>query len=193
MTNEEIFLEMENFAKENKVPIMLKDSINYLMDFIKKRDIKNILEIGSAIGYSAMKMASVSSFVKTIEKDEKRFQLAKNYIEKSILSSKIELILSDALDLEIKENYDLILIDAAKSKNLLFLDKFKKNLNNGGYIIIDNIDFHNLTGKSSEIKSRRLRSLVKKIEKFVDYLKNQNEFKVIKIEIGDGLVLLERI
>ena len=84
----------------------------------------------------------------------------------------------------------MILIDAAKGKNIEFIEKFRKNLKKDGVIFIDNVDFHGLVGKSDEIKSRNLRSLVRKIEKFLDFLENQNEFKVIKIGKGDGLIIL---
>ena len=88
--------------------------------------------------------------------------------------------------------YDLIVIDAAKSQNRRFLDKFKNNLNKDGIIIIDNLDFHGMVGKSSEIKSRNLRQMVRKIEKFLDYLDNQNEFDVEYIEVGDRLGVCKR-
>ena len=77
-----ILKEMEEYATLNNVPIMLKDGINYLTDYIKENNIKNILEIGTAIGYSASKMALVSKDIKvtTIERDKDRYLLAINYI-----------------------------------------------------------------------------------------------------------------
>ena len=81
----------------------------------------------------------------------------------------------------------MVIIDAAKSQNRRFLDKFKNNIKDNGIIIIDNLDFHGYVGKSSEIKSRNLRQMVRKIEKFIDYLNNQNEFDVEYIEVGDKL------
>ena len=76
--------QIENYAKENKVPIMLPDGIEYLCNYIKENKIKNILEIGTAIGYSAIKMALTSDNVKvtTIEKDEERYNLALENIKK---------------------------------------------------------------------------------------------------------------
>ena len=88
----------------------------------------------------------------------------------------------------------VVTTDTQKFKgNKEFLDKFKSNLNENGYIIIDNMDFHGLVGKSMTIEKRRLRSLVKKIENFIKYMEEQTEFKVTKIDKGDGLYLLERI
>ena len=83
-------------------------------------------------------------------------------------------------------------MDAAKGKNLEFINKYKDNLNEGGIFIIDNVDFHGLVGKSNEIKSRNLRALVRKIERFLNYLDNQNEYEVSKINVGDGLIVLRR-
>ena len=87
--------------------------------------------------------------------------------------------------------YDLIIIDAAKSQNKRFLDKYKSNLNKNGIIIVDNLDFHGYVGKSSEIKSRNLRQMVRKIEKFLDYLNTQEEFSVEYLEVGDRMCLLK--
>jgi predicted O-methyltransferase YrrM len=88
--------------------------------------------------------------------------------------------------------YDLIIIDAAKSQNRRFLDKYKSNLNDNGIIIIDNLDFHGYVGKSKEIKSRNLRQMVRKIEKFLEYLDTQDEFSVEYIEVGDRLGVCKR-
>ena len=81
----------------------------------------------------------------------------------------------------------MLIIDAAKSQNRRFLDKFKNNIKDSGIIIIDNLDFHGYVGKSSEIKSRNLRQMVRKIEKFRDYLDNSSEYNVEYIEVGDTI------
>ena len=130
--------------------------------------------------------------ITSIERDEERYNIAVKNVELSNLNN-ITLIKGDALDITITDKFDLIFIDAAKGKNKDFLDKFKSNLNENGYIIIDNMDFHGLVGKSKTIEKRRLRSLVKKIENFIKYMEEQTEFKVTKIDKGDGLYLLERI
>lgn len=192
MNTNSFFSVIEEYAEKENVPIMKKDSIDYLLEFIRKNNIKDVLEIGSAIGYSALKISTTGVNVTTIERDEERYKIAVENINKSNYKNQINIILSDALDVNIPEKYDLIFIDAAKGKNKEFIDKFKKNLKTNGFIIIDNMDFHGLVGKSSEIKKRRLRSLVRKIESFIEYMENQIEFKVTKINVGDGLYLLER-
>ena len=187
-----LFNEMERFAKEENVPIMLKDGIDYLCNFIKDNKINSVLEIGTAIGYSALKMAVSGASVTTIERDEPRYLKAVDYVKQSGIYDRINLVFGDAFDVNIDGKFDLLFIDAAKGKNREFIEKFKTNLNKDGFIIIDNIDFHGLVGKSDEIESRNLRSLVRKIEGFLKYLDEQNEFKVTKINVGDGLILLER-
>lgn len=192
MNTNSFFSVIEEYAEKENVPIMKKDSIDYLLEFIRKNNIKDVLEIGSAIGYSALKISTTGANVTTIERDEERYKIAVENINKSNYKNQINIILSDALDVNLTEKYDLIFIDAAKGKNKEFIDKFKKNLKTNGFIIIDNMDFHGLVGKSSEIKKRRLRSLVRKIESFIEYMEDQTEFKVSKINVGDGLYLLER-
>ena len=183
---------MERFAKKENVPIMQKESLDYLISFIKQHNIKSVLEVGTAIGYSTILIKEVVNNITSIERDEERYNIAVKNVELSNLNN-ITLIKADALDITITDKFDLIFIDAAKGKNKEFLDKFKSNLNENGYIIIDNMDFHGLVGKSMTIEKRRLRSLVKKIENFIKYMEEQTEFKVTKIDKGDGLYLLERI
>lgn len=188
----DLISDMERFAKKENVPIMQKESLNYLISFIKEHDIKSVLEVGTAIGYSTILIKEVVNNITSIERDEERYNIAVKNVELSNLNN-ITLIKADALDITITDKFDLIFIDAAKGKNKEFLDKFKSNLNENGYIIIDNMDFHGLVGKSKTIEKRRLRSLVKKIENFIKYMEEQTEFKVTKIDKGDGLYLLERI
>lgn len=188
----DLISDMERFAKKENVPIMQKESLDYLISFIKQHDIKSVLEVGTAIGYSTILIKEAVNNITSIERDEERYNIAVKNVELSNLNN-ITLIKGDALDITITDKFDLIFIDAAKGKNKDFLDKFKSNLNENGYIIIDNMDFHGLVGKSMTIEKRRLRSLVKKIENFIKYMEEQTEFKVTKIDKGDGLYLLERI
>lgn len=184
--------DMERFAKKENVPIMQKEGLGFLISFIKEHDVKRVLEVGTAIGYSTILIKEAVNNITSIERDEKRYDIAVKNVELSNLKN-ITLIKGDALDINITDKFDLIFIDAAKGKNKEFLDKFKNNLNENGYIIIDNMGFHGLVGKSETIEKRRLRSLVRKIENFIKYMEEQTEFKVTKIDKGDGLYLLERI
>ncbi len=186
---------MKEYAKENNVPIMLDDGINFLTNFIIKHKIKNVLEIGTAIGYSAIMMALASPTVKitSIEKDHERYLEAVKNIKKFDLEDRITLIYNDALEIEFDNNFDLIFIDAAKGKDLAFFEKFSKNLESNGFIVTDNINFHGYVAKDEqEIKSKNLRSLVKKIKIYIEFLKNNQEFNTTFYEIGDGISVSSR-
>ena len=179
---------IEKYAKENNVPIMMKDGIEFLIDYIKKNNVKTILEIGTAIGYSSIKMCiNKDIHVTTIERDNDRYNIALDNIKTSNLNSQIEVINKDAFDVELKQKYDLIFIDAAKSQYIKFFEKFKTNLNSKGAIISDNLNFHGLTHQKEKIESRNLRQLVGKINKYIDFLKQNEEFKTDFYDIGDGI------
>ena len=187
--------EMEAYAEENNVPIIQKESIVYIMKYIKEHNVKSILEIGSAIGYSAILMASASDDVKvtTIERDQTRYMECLKNIKKSEMEKRITTLYQDALEVNLTGvSYDLIFIDAAKGQNINFFEKYKNFLNEGGTIITDNMDFHGMVGKSQEIESKNLRELVQKIENYIEYLKNNEDFNTEFLSIGDGLSVSTR-
>lgn len=188
MDRVQLILEIEEYGKENNVPIMSEDSIETIQNIIKENNIKSILEIGTAIAYSTICFASTPGVEKitSIERGEERYKIASSNVRKSGLKN-IELIFGDATDAIIEGKYDLLIIDAAKSQNMRFFNKYKNNLNKNGIIIIDNLEFHGYVGRSSEIKSRNLRQMVRKIEKFLDFLDNNTEYDVEYIEVGDRL------
>ena len=181
--------EIEKYAKENNIPIMQKDGIEFLEKYIEENKIKTILEIGTAIGYSTIKMATVNEKIKitTIERDEERYKIACQNVKIFNLSDRIDIILDDALETKIDEKYDLIFIDAAKAQSIKFFEKYKENLNPNGTIITDNLNFHGLTDKVEEIKSKNLRALVKKINNYKTFLKENREFETKFLNIGDGI------
>jgi len=185
--------EIRKYGIDNNVPIMSVESIDTIKKIIIDNNIHSILEIGTAIAYSTICFASVDGIEKitSIERDDDRYNIALENVKKSKLSN-IELIHDDAINTEINDKYDLLIIDAAKSQNRRFFDKYKNNLSDNGIIIIDNLDFHGYVGKSSEIKSRNLRQMVRKIEKFIDFLDNNTEYSVEYIEVGDRLGICKK-
>ena len=182
---------MEEYAREKNIPIMEKDGIAFLMKYIKAHNIKSVLEIGSAIGYSAILMASSSPDVKvtTIERDETNYMECLKNVKKCGFEQKVNVVFQDALELNLAEGteFDLIFIDAAKGQYTKFFEKYKFFLAKGGTIITDNLKFHNYVGKSKEIESKNLRQLVTKIENYIDFLKNNEEFETKFYDVGDGL------
>lgn len=185
---------LEIYASENRIPIMQKDGILYLCDYIKNNNIKNILEIGSAIGYSSIMMASVDSdiHIVTIEKDEERYNVAVDNIKKYNLDKQISIFLGDASDFSFDEKFDLIFIDAAKGKNSFFFDKFKDNLSYGGTIITDNLSFHGLVENEELVKTKNQRGIVNKIKNYIEFLDNNDEFITTYIEVGDKIAISKR-
>ena len=187
----EHILEMEKYAIDNNIPIIEKKSIAFIMRYIKNHNVLNILEIGSAIGYSSILMASSSKdvMVTTIERDEARYMECIKNVKKCGMEKKINVVYQDALELNLSEElrYDLIFIDAAKGQYTKFFEKYKNYLNPGGVIITDNIHFHGYVGESDKLDKGNLKSLVEKIESYVDFLKNNEEFDTVFKDIGDGL------
>lgn len=186
--------EIERYAKENKVPIMLPDGIEFLCNYIKENNIKNILEIGTAIGYSAIKMALVSEDIKitTIERDKVRYNEALINIKKFDLQDRIKVIEKDALDIKIEGTYDLIFIDASKGHSIDFFEKYKDNLSQTGTIITDNLSFHGLVEDETKAITKNQRGLVKRIKKFIDFLDNNKEFTTKYISVGDKIGISKR-
>lgn len=185
---------LEKYAKENNIPIMLEDGIEYLCNYIKENNIKTILEIGSAIGYSAIKMALINDniTITTIERDKERYNIAKENIKNFNLSNRITIINDDASNVNITETFDLIFIDASKGHNIEFFNKYKTNLNNNGVIITDNLSFHGLVEDETKILTKNQRGLVRKIKEFIDFLDNNKEFTTTYIEVGDKISISRR-
>lgn len=186
--------ELELYAKENNIPIMQKDGILYLCDYIKNNNVKSILEVGSAIGYSSIMMTSVNSDIRvtTIEKDEERYTIAVDNINKYGFDKQIDIYLGDASDYEFDDKFDLIFIDAAKGKNSFFFEKFKDNLNKDGTIITDNLSFHGLVEDESLVKTKNQRGIVNKIKSYIDFLDNNTEFNTTYVEVGDKIAISKR-
>lgn len=186
-----IIKEIEIYAKENDVPIMETMGINFLCSLIKDNNYKNILEVGTAIGYSSIMMSNISKDIKvtTIERDEVRYKEAIKNIKRCNKEDQINAIFGDALETEIDGKYDLIFIDAAKGQYIKFFEKYSKNLNKNGVIVSDNMSFHGLVEEKERIKNKNLRQLVNKIKKYIVFLKENTEYDTEFHKIGDGVAV----
>lgn len=196
VTNIEALLrEIKKYALDNKVPIMVDEGIDFLTTFIIKHQINSVLEIGTAIGYSAIMMALANPNLKvtTIERDRDRYLEAVKNIKKFELEDRITLVFNDALEVNIEGAFDLVFIDAAKGQNIRFFEKYESNLKPHGYIITDNMNFHGLVDKvDAEIESRNLRGLVRKIRDYRTFLLNNSNYNVELLNIGDGIAIAEK-
>lgn len=188
-------LDIKEYAKKNNVPIMQDEGIEFICQYIRDNKVKKILEIGSAIGYSALMFASVADdvYVTTIERDANRYEEAVFNIHSMNMSNRITIYHADALDINITDQYDLIFIDAAKSQYIKFFEKYKKNLSLNGVIISDNLAFHGLVENPELTNNRNTRQLVKKIKKYIDFLKDNKEFNTVFYNIGDGVSVSKKI
>lgn len=185
---------IEDEARKRGIPLMLDDGMDFMLDYIYKNNVKSILEIGSAIGWSSMKMALVSSDISvvTIEKDIDRYNEALCNINNMNLGSRISIYNMDACEFETDKKFDLIFIDASKGKNKLFFEKFCNNLTEKGVIITDNLSFHGLVQNDSLIKTKNQRGLVNKIKDYISFLENNTEYVTEFINIGDGISISKK-
>lgn len=180
---------IKEYAKKNSVPIMFDETSDFICKYIAEHEVHNILEIGSAIGYSAIRFASVKPDVKvtTIEIDIDRAIKAIENIKSENLSDRITLINMDAMAVDLKDSFDLIFIDAAKAQYTRFFEKFKNNLSENGVIISDNLSFHGMVEDHSLTHNYSTIKLVRKIKRYVDFLKFNTEFTTTFYKCGDGI------
>lgn len=192
-----LFEEMENYAKEHHIPIMELAGIEAMLQILRIQKPGKILELGTAIGYSALRMAEAVNTAKvvTIERDSERYQIAEQYFHRSGRNDQIILIKGDALEVENQISdlgpYDAIFIDAAKGQYKKFFEIYSKFLDKNGIIITDNVLFKGLVAED-EIESKRTRNLVKKINDFNDWLMNHPDFDTIILPVGDGVAISKK-
>lgn len=181
--------EIKLYARKNDVPIMQDQSQQFICEYIKNHNYKKILEIGTAIGYSTIQFAKTSPDVKvtSIELDIDRFIKARQNVEDCNLQDRITLINENALDTQLDDKFDLIFIDGPKAQYIKFFEKYKNNLNPNGVIISDNLFFHGMVEDLTLTHNYSTIKLVKKIRKYIDFLKNNQEFSTEFFELGDGI------
>ena len=195
MTTFTMIKDLKKYAKDNDVPIMQDEGIDYLTTFIIKHQITRVLEVGTAIGYSAIMMALANPKLKvvSIERDEERYLEALKNIKKFELEDRITLLFKDALEVKLNEKFDLIFLDGAKGQNINFFEHFERNLDEGGFFVTDNIEFHGYIYKDEEeIKSRNLRQLVRKIKAYIEFLKTNPNYNTTFVKKGDGIAVTQK-
>ena len=193
----DFFLEMELYAVENHIPIMEISGMEAMIQFLRIKQPKRILEIGTAIGYSALRMAHALPKTKivTIERDEERAQLAQIYFQQFDNRGQIHLMKGDALETEelvAKQGpYDAIFIDAAKGQYKKFFELYSRFVNEQGIIITDNVLFKGLVAEEV-IEHKRTDQLVKKIKAFNEWLMSQPDYYTIILPVGDGVAISQK-
>lgn len=185
---------LKDYATENSVPIMFDEGIEFIVDYIKNNDVSFILEIGTAIGYSAIKFAQIHPEIRifTIEYDIDRYQQAVKNVNKFNLGDQITVFLGDALKFNFTEKFDLIFIDGAKSQYINFFEKYKNNLKEDGVFISDNLFFHGMVENPELTKNYSTIKLLRKLKRYIDFLKTNTEFETTFYQIGDGVAVSRR-
>lgn len=185
---------LREYAEQNAIPIVDRLSLEMIKQLIRIHRAKNILEIGTAIGYSSMQFASVSNdiHITTIERDEEMITQAKSNFETYGYSSQIRLIEGNALEQYNEVNdkqYDIIFIDAAKAQSKKFFEYYTPLLRNGGLVITDNVLYHGFVSNIDIVRSRNVKQMVKKVQKFNDWLISLENYSTNFINMDDGLAI----
>ena len=184
--------DLEKYAKENFIPIARKQTTEFMVNVIKENNYKSFFELGTAIGYTTilLKTTFPELDIVTIEYNQKRASLAKtNFIDFNI-EHEIEFVIGDAVIYETDKMFDLIFIDAAKLRNRFFLDKFSKNLNIGGTIIVDNMQLDDLWQGADQKKKAKYDLANKEFKEYALSLENYDVS--IYDDIGDGIAVLKK-
>ncbi|WP_404458722.1 O-methyltransferase [Sutcliffiella horikoshii] len=195
----ELVSKMEKLAGKENVPIMDLVGMETLLQLLRLSTPKRILEIGAAIGYSAIRMAQAIPEVTilTIERDEHRYLQAKAHIEQAGLQDRIQLILGDALEVsdqvEKEAPFDFIFVDAAKGQYERFFTMYETLLNEAGIIITDNVLFRGMVAEDHDsIEPKRIRNLVKKIDRYNRWLMEHPDYITTILPVGDGIAISKK-
>lgn len=187
--------EMERYAEMHSVPIIFYEGLEFISTYVKDNNVKSILEVGTAIAYSSINFALIDEdiHIDTIERNQEMYQQAVSNVSKAGLAKRIDIHFIDAMEFKTTKQYDLIFIDAAKSQYQTFFELFEHSLSKNGAIICDNLDFHGLVKNPQLTTNRNTRQLVGKIARFVDFLKNNQNYHTQFYEIGDGISVSKKV
>lgn len=193
-SNEKWVTELESYAQENHVPIMDAVSMHFVQQLIRIHQPNRILEIGTAIGYSALRMlqASPNASIVSIERDESRYKFALDIIKKQGKQEQIKILHGDALELSAditnQEPFDLLFIDAAKGQYQRFFELYSSVVRKGGLILSDNVLFKGYVVSPSE-NNPKFTKIATKINNYNQGLINHPDFHTSIVPIGDGVAI----
>ncbi|MBY7024538.1 MULTISPECIES: O-methyltransferase [Clostridium] len=191
-----ILKEIEDFAKENAVPIVQKETGVFLEFMVNMKRPLRILELGTAIGFSSILMyeaAKTNPEIITIERDEKMIEFAKLNLKKFNLEDKIKIEQGDCLEVleKLKEPFDLIFMDAGKGHYNHFLTHCLRLLKQDGVIIADNVLFRGMVASNELVKRRKI-TIVKRMRTYLDMVTSDEELITTVIPMGDGIAVTKR-
>lgn len=188
-----ILAQMEDYAKENHVPIVHPEVARFLTVLGNIKKPKYVLEVGTAIGYSAIVMSVFlqdGGRIDTIERQDAVIEKALENIEKAGVKDKINLIKGDAKDVlkSLDKKYDMVFIDAAKGQYLDFLENIFGNLNKNAIIVSDNVLYKGMIA-NDDLVVRRKKTIVKRLREYLSVICNDKRLDTSIIPIGDGVAV----
>lgn len=189
---EKILQQIHDKARKNHVPIMKDAGMELLIAYIKEHEqIRDILEIGTAVGYSAINMARIrwDMTIDTLEVNEAMYKQAIYNIQQENLQERIHVYLQDGATFETNKVYDLIFVDAAKSQYRRYLEHFIKNSRVGTVFVFDNLNFHGMVDNESLSHNRNTLQMVHKIKRFREHILQDTRFDTTFYNIGDGVAI----
>ena len=182
--------DIKKYGEENKVPITKDDTLCFLLKTINENNCKQILEIGTAIGFGAISIAENTNcnHIDTVEIDEVRFEIANKNIKDKKLTNKISTHLIDAKEFLINctNKYDFVYLDGPKGQYINYLPFITKLLNPNGIIFADNLHFHGMvTGEIPVTKG--CRTMIRGLHKYIDEITTNPKYESTIYNIGDGV------
>lgn len=187
--------EMTVYGIVHQVPILQAEGFHFLEQLLKDNHVQRFLEIGTAIGRSAILAASLSDTMEvvTVERDPEMIAQARKNIEDSGYAERITLVADDALHAEVPPGpYDCIFIDAAKSQYTRFFERYSPLLSEDGLIVTDNMNFHGLVEHPERTHNRHTKGLIRRLKAYRTFLETHPEFETEILETGDGIALTRR-
>ncbi|MGN0144969.1 MAG: O-methyltransferase [Clostridium sp.] len=188
--------EIEDFARENGVPIVQKETGVFLEFMTSMKKPKKILELGTAVGFSSILMyesAGTEPDIVTIERDERMIEMAKINLEKFNLSDKIKIEQGDCLEVleRLDDKFDLIFMDAGKGHYNHFLPHCLRLLKEDGIIVADNVLFRGMVASQELVKRRKI-TIVKRMRTYLDLVTKDESLITSVIPMGDGIAVTKR-
>ena len=186
-------------ALEDHIPIIMDDTLAVIEEELKLFKPKRILEIGTAVGYSAIcfsEFLTQNGKIDTIEREEERVVEAKKNIKRAQVEDKINIIQGDAVEIlpTLNEVYDMVFIDASKGKYPFFLKEALRMLAPNGIIFADNVLYKGYV--LSDYNKHKQRTAVRNLREFLrelNELQENKQFDIKVLEVGDGLAIARRI
>ena len=193
--NKELLREIKEKALDEHIPIIMDDTLEVIEHTLKGKEINSILEIGTAVGYSAIcfsKILTENGFIDTIERDGERILQAKLNIESMNLEDKISIYEGDAVEIlpTLDKKYDVVFIDAAKGKYPFFLKEALRMLNKDGIIFADNILYKGYV--MSDYNKHKQRTAVTHLREYIKLITENENLETKILEVGDGLAISKR-